>query len=213
MPFAVVTCGPAHEPIDEVRRITNHSTGELGTMLSESLLAAGFEVLCLRGEGAGYRPPENARVVPFSTNASIKTIFEQLTTRPQAIFHAAALCDFRVHSIEGAREVRKIRSTTSEVHLILKPAEKILPQLRSLFLESVIVGWKYELEGSRQAAIERAREQLAASHSDACVVNGSAYGSGFGVLRTGRDDLQHLPNKPALCKYLTEWTLQTLCVS
>ena len=26
----IVTCGPSYEPVDEVRRITNFSTGELG---------------------------------------------------------------------------------------------------------------------------------------------------------------------------------------
>lgn len=30
----IVTFGPAYEPVDEVRRITNFSTGELGSTLS-----------------------------------------------------------------------------------------------------------------------------------------------------------------------------------
>ena len=59
MPLALVTCGPAYEPIDEVRRITNQSTGELGSLLSETLARANFEVLCLRGEMAVY--PSSAR--------------------------------------------------------------------------------------------------------------------------------------------------------
>ena len=54
MPLALVTCGPAYEPIDEVRRITNQSTGELGALLSEALARANFEVLCLRGQMAVY---------------------------------------------------------------------------------------------------------------------------------------------------------------
>ena len=57
MPLALVTCGPAYEPIDEVRRITNQSTGELGSLLSEILSRAKFEVLCLRGEMAIYPSP------------------------------------------------------------------------------------------------------------------------------------------------------------
>ena len=76
MPLALVTCGPAYEPIDGVRRITNQSTGEIGTILSETLSASGFEVLCLRGEMAGASRPEptNAKVLAFSTNASLMTI-------------------------------------------------------------------------------------------------------------------------------------------
>ena len=37
----IVTCGPSYEPIDEVRRITNFSTGELGSRLARALARAG----------------------------------------------------------------------------------------------------------------------------------------------------------------------------
>ena len=135
MPFALVTCGPAYEPIDEVRRITNHSTGELGTLLAETLSASGFDVLCLRGEGAGYPAPKTARVLPFSTNASLGALVGNLSIQPQVVFHAAALSDFLVHDIQGGPQARKIPST-AEVHIILRPAGKILPRLRRLFPEA-----------------------------------------------------------------------------
>jgi phosphopantothenoylcysteine decarboxylase/phosphopantothenate--cysteine ligase len=37
----IVTCGPSYEPIDQVRRLTNFSTGELGVLLSDELARAG----------------------------------------------------------------------------------------------------------------------------------------------------------------------------
>lgn len=210
MPLALVTCGPAHEPIDGVRRITNQSTGELGTILAETLSVSGFEVLCLRGEMAAHPAPKNAKVVTFSTNASLMTILERLPVQPVTVFHAAALCDFMVHRIEGTDEARKIRSTTTELHLILRPAEKILPRLRALFPDAVIVGWKYELDGSRADAVTRAREQIKTSNSNACVVNGSAYGAGFGFLARESEELRHLVDKAGLCEFLAAWTLEAL---
>ena len=33
----IVTAGPTYEPIDQVRRLTNHSTGQLGTGLAKHL--------------------------------------------------------------------------------------------------------------------------------------------------------------------------------
>jgi len=210
MPLALVTCGPAYEPIDDVRRITNQSTGELGTILSEALSVAGFDVLCLRGEMAVHPAPKNARVVAFSTNASLLTVLETLPVQPVAVFHAAALCDFMVHKIEGAAGAQKIRSTVPELHLILRPAAKILPRLRSLFPDAVIVGWKYELGGSRQDARARAREQIVTSKTDACVVNGSSYGAGFGFLARESEGSRHLSDKAELCKFLAGWTLETL---
>ena len=102
MPLALVTCGPAYEPIDEVRRITNQSTGELGSLLSETLARANFEVLCLRGEMAVYPAPQDVKVVPFTTNASLLALLERLPIQPAAVFHAAALCDFLVPKSKGA---------------------------------------------------------------------------------------------------------------
>jgi phosphopantothenate---cysteine ligase (CTP) len=210
MALVLVTCGPAYEPIDEVRRITNQSTGELGTLLSETLSGAGFEVLCLRGEMAVYREPSNVRVVPFTTNASLLAILERLPEPPAAVFHAAALCDFLVHEVEGVDRARKIRSGVSELRLVLRPAGKVLPRLRSLFPKAAIVGWKYELEGSREDALARARDQMAACATDACVVNGTSYGAGFGFLIRGSQPPHHLADKSKLCEFLANWTSQAL---
>ncbi|TVX54944.1 phosphopantothenate--cysteine ligase, partial [Streptococcus pneumoniae] len=40
----LVTSGGTSEAIDSVRSITNHSTGHLGTISTETLLFAGHEV-------------------------------------------------------------------------------------------------------------------------------------------------------------------------
>ena len=135
-------CGPAYEPIDEVRRITNQSTGELVTWRKPA--GSGFEVLCLRGEEATRPGPTNAEVLTFSTNASLWTLLEKLTIQPAAVFHAAAP-DFV--TIEGAAMTRK-KSTRPDLRVILRPAVKVLPRRGRPFSKAVIVGWKYELDGS-----------------------------------------------------------------
>jgi len=210
MPLALVTCGPAYEPIDGVRRITNHSTGELGTTLSTALHAAGFEVVCLRGEMATHPAPRDLAVIPFSTNSSLERELEKLPEAPAVIFHAAALCDFTVSGMSGPASGKKIRSDASELILTLIPAGKILPLLRPLFSEALIVGWKYELEGTRDEAITRARSQISHARTDACVVNGSAYGAGFGLVESGSDAIGYLPDKAALSAHLVRWTQKKL---
>jgi len=205
MPLALVTCGPAYEPIDDVRRITNHSTGELGTILSNALHAGGFHVLCLRGEMATHPAPSDGEVIPFSTNFSLEQELEKLPEAPAVIFHAAALCDFTVEA--GSASGKKIRSN-AELTLTLRPTGKILPRLRPLFNEALIVGWKYELEGTHADALARARSQISHARTDACVVNGAAYGEGFGLVEDGAVD--HFPDKEALGAHLVRWTLEKL---
>src|SRR5260370_41460223 len=52
----IVTCGPSYEPIDQVRRLTNFSTRELGVHLSNQLTRAGFEVFCLKVSRSARAP-------------------------------------------------------------------------------------------------------------------------------------------------------------
>jgi phosphopantothenoylcysteine synthetase/decarboxylase len=181
-PLAVVTCGPASAPIDSVRRITNFATGEIGSILSQALLKAGWDVICLRGEGSTFPAPAGIDVRAFSTNDSLAALFQSLAAAPNAIFHAAALCDFQVASIEGGSGMKKITTRDGALTLHLEPAPKILPCLREWFPGAFIVGWKYELDGDRSAALAKAAAQIRECRTDACVVNGAAYGEGFGIL-------------------------------
>ncbi|HPA21451.1 MAG TPA: phosphopantothenoylcysteine decarboxylase [Verrucomicrobiae bacterium] len=189
----IVTCGPAHEPIDEVRRITNFSTGRLGIGLANHLASLGHTVTCLIGHHATFRGDiRAARTEPFSTAESLARAIEAIARGPgaDAIFHAAAVSDFTVARAETAEgqpiAARKIPSSIDEIHLVLRPAPKILPQLRAWFPNAFLVGWKYEIDGDRQTAVARAIEQVARCRTDLCVVNGRAFGKGFGLCDSGR---------------------------
>ncbi|MEI9898251.1 MAG: phosphopantothenoylcysteine decarboxylase [Chthoniobacter sp.] len=207
----IVTCGPSYEPIDEVRRITNFSTGELGTLLANHLARAGCEVVCFRGVGA--TSPERvvgARLVPFATNQHLQSELEELP-QPEtigAVFHAAALCDYRVKSVHNSTGTEvaatKIPSRAGELTLTLDPYSKLILNLRDLFPHSQIVGWKYELVGSRADVLAASIRQLAESRTDGCVMNGAAYGSGFGFLEP-QTKPQHFIDKLALCQHLAKW--------
>jgi phosphopantothenoylcysteine synthetase/decarboxylase len=207
----VVTCGPSYEPIDEVRRITNFSTGELGTLLANFLAKAGCEVVCYRGVGAtAHVRVTGARLVPFGTNQHLQSELEELPQREtvDAVFHAAALCDYRVKSVHNSfgTEVAatKIPSRGGELMLTLEPYSKLILGLRDLFPQSRIVGWKYELVGSRADVLAAAIRQLAESRTDACVMNGAAYGGGFGFLEP-QSKPQHFADKTAICQHLARW--------
>ncbi len=205
MPTAMVTCGPAFEPIDSVRRITNLSTGELGTTLCETLTDAGFTVTCLRSETATHPAPSRTELHAFSTNTSLREILESLPP-PDVLFHTAALCDFVV--AEKSATGGKIRSDLPELHLTLRPAEKVLPLLRPLFPDTILVGWKYEVDGTPQSAVERGRHQIVTNRTDACVVNGPAYGDGLGLVEATA--ITHFSTRRDLCQHLGIWTQKRL---
>lgn len=196
--LAVITCGPAHAPIDSVRRITNFATGEIGTLLVRELHARGWDTLCFRGEGSVAPAPETGEVRGFTTNESLAIALRELPGRPDAFFHAAALCDFEVGEIKGADPQNKLSSRSGELLLRLRPAPKILPTLRELFPTARIVGWKYELDGSQTDALACAYRQLAECRTEACVINGTAYGPGFGLVLAGAGGIVHALDKRSL---------------
>jgi len=208
-----ITCGPSYEPIDQVRRITNSSTGKLGIALANRLSGAGWPVLCLKGVGATCAEPLRPAVeaIPFTTNADLLDHLAAIPDREtiRAVLHAAALCDFRVRSAAtatgDATSSAKISSGQGRLTLVLEPAPKVIARLRPLFPQSRIVGWKYELEGSRLEAIEKGRRQIAENQTNACVVNGAAYGEGYGIVTAAAEEVRPLGGLDPLIGWLVGW--------
>jgi phosphopantothenoylcysteine synthetase/decarboxylase len=206
----LITSGPTYEPIDEVRRLTNFSTGRHATLLADGLAAAGWPVTMLRGTQSAYPPPARASILPFTTRETLK---EALITQSKsqdylAVLHVAAVGDFEINAILDINnepiEAKKISGTTQEIKLILKPAPKLIRNLRAWFPRAVLVGWKYELEGKRPQALQKAWRQIVDCESDASIANGTAYGDGFGFCTTPSGHL-HLENEEGLLQHLLNW--------
>ncbi len=211
----VITSGPSYEPIDRVRRLTNSSTGELGTLMAEALAEAGHSVVCFRAVASTFAAPMwPVEVIPYATNDDLVQGLTRLPSREQVniVLHAAALCDFKVKEIvteEGAAlPGDKISSRSGKLHLTLEPAPKVITSMRRMFPASILVGWKFELDGTPHDVLAKGKQQMDECLTDACVLNGKAYGDGFGLIsRSG--ELIHLPDKPALCRFLVDWIERT----
>lgn len=202
----VVTAGPTYEPLDQVRRLTNFSTGRLGIELAAFLTRHGARVTLLVGQQATWRGPREAReIIEFSTTEDLGGRLRALgSAEMAAVFHAAAVSDFafgriwRRHpdGIETELSSGKLGTRDGTLLAELRPTPKLLPHLRDWYPTARIVGWKYEVDGDRATALARAREQQHAARSDACVVNGTAYGEGFGLLTLA--GCRHLGDREAL---------------
>lgn len=144
-------------------------------------------MFCFKGEGSIVNEPLlTSSVFPFSTNQDLSDQLASFRAKSavEVVFHAAALCDYRVAEVLDDRGqpmvAGKIPTRYGRLKLILEPAPKLLPRLREWFPQARIVGWKYELEGSRAEALAKGWRQIEDCRTDACVVNGMAYGSGYG---------------------------------
>ncbi|TAL03344.1 MAG: DNA/pantothenate metabolism flavoprotein domain protein [Verrucomicrobia bacterium] len=203
----VITAGPTYETMDNVRRLTNFSTGRLGTELANFLTERGHDVTLLLGEQATHCGERKARrVEPFSTTANLLEKFRALAKQDVgAVFHAAAVSDYTFGKIwlrSPAGELSEIKSgkiSTRAGTLMaeLVPTPKVIAELRSLFPTAKIIGWKYEVDGDRASVLQKAEQQIAECRTNACVANGKAYGLGFGIV-TGASACEHCRDLTAL---------------
>lgn len=187
----LVTAGPTYEPLDGVRRLTNLSTGRLGSDLANYLVDRGHHVKLLLGEQSTWRAPVSADVQPFTTTDDLRNQLHAASKGVvDVIFHAAAVSDFAFGKVwQRANDGRltavqsgKIPSDLHNLLVELTPTPKIIADLRGWFPTTLIIGWKFEVDGNRDSILARARKQMAENRTNASVANGPAYGNGFGLL-------------------------------
>ena len=209
----IITAGPTYEPLDEVRRLTNFSTGRLGSELATYLSGKGHQVTLLIGQQATYRGPREARKVEtFTTNDDLRSRLYQLTAGPvDAVFHAAAVSDFTFGKVYqrspngslAEYKAGKLSTRVDDLLVELLPTAKIIGQLREWYPRAWLAGWKFEVDGDRSSVVAKAVAQLAENSTNATIANGRAYGPGFGLV-TGPARCQHLPTTAALYEALAE---------
>jgi phosphopantothenate---cysteine ligase (CTP) len=202
----VITGGPSSEPIDNVRLITNRSTGELGVILAQAFQQSGHEVSLFLGRLSQFRLPKAAY---FDRNEDLLRMLGEMNESKSVdvVLHAAALADFQVVAVRAGNidlGLKKIGSEHEILSVELAPKPKVIAGLRDLFPGALIVGWKLELEGSREDLVREATQQVKKNRTDACVINGRAFGDGFGFC-TAEGLLRAFPSKPELASFLIQW--------
>lgn len=172
---ALVTAGGTYEPIDDVRGLTNRSTGRFGTAIAAALAARGVSTRALLGPLPYERLRDREcafRIEPFSSAADLRErVFAAIESdRPDLVFMAAAVSDYR-----PARRPGKIPSDRDRLRLDLERTAKILPELRDRAGErAIIAGFKLLSGVTRDDLVAAARRQIEIAGTDLCVANDEA---------------------------------------
>ena len=170
----IVTAGGTVEPIDDVRVITNKSSGKMGVALAESAYLHGADVLLLRSSTAvssRYGIPEEI----FDTAADLRSKLTKHLPGADIVIHAAAVSDFTVKN-----PTRGKSSSDVPLSLELEPQMKILDALKSVNPGIFLVAFKAEYDIPADTLIKIARKRLQKARADMIVVNDvSRSDSGF----------------------------------
>ncbi len=161
----LVTAGPTHEPLDDVRHLANASSGRMGLAIAEAALALGHRVRLVLGPVA-LPPPFGAEVVRVRTAEEMRAACLEAFPRCDAVFMTAAVADWR--PAERYPGKRKKAGSAPVLPLVENP--DILAEMGRTKTGQTLVGFALESEDGE----EHARRKLAGKRLDLIVLDSPA---------------------------------------
>ena len=184
----LVTSGGTSEAIDSVRSITNHSTGHLGKIITETLLAAGHEVCLITTKRAlKLEAHPNLSIREIDNTNDLLVVMQELVKEYQVLIHSMAVSDYTPVYMTGLDEVKtssnleelldkknkeaKISSTDEVQVLFLKKTPKIISLVKEWNPAIHLIGFKLLVDVSEDYLIEIARKSLIKNQADLIIAN------------------------------------------
>lgn len=166
-----ITSGPTREPIDDVRFVSNVSTGRLGVAVARAFAAAGHRVTLLHGLGSATPEPSvpGIALVPFESAASLLDALLRTfgaASAPMLLIHAAAVADYAPVKLDG-----KIKSTAPELVVRMQPTPKVADAFRRAHPQVPIVMFKLEAGITQDELRARATATMRRVAAQAVVAN------------------------------------------
>jgi phosphopantothenoylcysteine decarboxylase/phosphopantothenate--cysteine ligase len=167
----LITGGPTRAYLDDVRYLTNGSSGRMAAALATAAVALGHDVVVVSGP-VSVRYPDAARVLPvITTGEMLAACLEQLP-QVDGVIAAAAPCDFE----PVRRATGKIPRQTDLV-VQLKPTTDVIATVaRKARAHQWMVAFALEpdarLEHADAPPPLRALEKITVKRCDLIVVNG-----------------------------------------
>jgi phosphopantothenoylcysteine decarboxylase/phosphopantothenate--cysteine ligase len=161
----VITAGGTIERIDDVRAITNKSSGKMGAALADSCAQRGARVILLRASSA-VEPRALVEQECFETADDLQKLLQKCTAKADFIFHTAAVADFSVQEpVHG-----KIKSDKPHA-LTLNPRPKIINLLKKLNPNAKLIAFKTDYKLSKKELQKAVDQKFADTHADAIIAN------------------------------------------
>ncbi|MCY7153299.1 phosphopantothenate--cysteine ligase [Streptococcus mitis] len=219
----LVTSGGTSEAIDSVRSITNHSTGRLGKIITETLLTTGHEV-CLITTKRALKPEEhpNLSIIEITNTKDLLLEMQERVQDYQVLIHSMAVSDYTPVYMTGLEEVQassnleeflskqnhqaKISSTDEIQVLFLKKTPKIISLVKEWNPAIHLIGFKLLVDVSENHLIDTARNSLLKNQADLIIANDLTQISAnqHQAIFVEKDQLQTVQTKEEIAELLLE---------
>ena len=159
----LITAGPTREYLDDVRYLSNASSGRMGFAVAAAAVAAGHEVVLVAGPVA-LKPPQGCYVVSVETTEEMGRACVEAFDDCDGVVAAAAVCDYR----PLCRHEGKLTKTGEPVSIEMIETDDVLATLGAGKEGRFVVGFALEASNAREGALQKLR----AKNCDAIVLNG-----------------------------------------
>ncbi len=154
----IVTSGPTSEPIDDVKVITNKSTGKQGKSIAIELLSRGYEVV--------YLHSEIISPIPGATNYSFensKDLFDLMCDEAENtkyIFMVSAVSDFTIEKVNG-----KISRNNGNLNIEFKQNFDLIKKFKSKYPNIISIAFSAQIDDIENF------DKLISKNADYLVIN------------------------------------------
>ena len=160
----IITAGACYEMIDDVRAITNLSSGKMGLALAFAYYLRGFDVTLISSAQNLPKSMENLEFLSFKNSADLLEILKnKKLAKDDLLVMAAAISDY----IPSKKAKGKIKKSGANLNLELKENIDILSSLKELKCKKI--GFKMEMD--EQSALRSAKNMLENKALDAVCLN------------------------------------------
>ncbi len=168
----LITVGGTEEPIDEVRCITNRSSGKMGMAIAKAAADRGAEVVIVKGKVSVPTADGVSETVEVKTTNDMYNAVKALAKECDLFVMAAAPADYKVkEKFSGKLKAEKITLTLEENPDVAKMVGELKTDGQKLVIFSA----------ETENLIENATEKLKKKHADMVVANDvTQKGAGFG---------------------------------
>ena len=118
----LLTAGPTREYLDDVRYLSNASSGRMGYSLAAEAVARGHQVVLVSGP-VDLTPPKGCDVRFVQTTEEMRIACEQAFESCDGVIAAAAVCDYK----PSQRVVGKMSKTGGPITIDLIETDDVLP--------------------------------------------------------------------------------------
>lgn len=165
----LITAGGTREPLDDVRFITNVSTGITGEQIAATLAELGLQVTLDLAQSSAVKPSDAYSVKRFDTFSSLSSLLEKQLAEENfdLVIHAAAVSDFTVDKAVGKM------SSNEDLTLNLKRNPKIVNSLKqwSKNKDLKLIAFKLTSQATEDQVKAKVFKVLEEARADAVIQN------------------------------------------